>query len=134
MKVVFDTNVFVSSFFGGNPRRIIDRWKEGRLTLCLSPQVVEEYFEVLKRLGLGGEKELEELAALFARGFNSLYTTETPSLGIVGTDPDDVKFLECAVAHGVRMVISGDRGLLKVKRYMNIEILSPAEFVSAHPD
>ena len=85
-------------------------------------------------MGLGRGKELEELAALFARGFNSLYTTETLSLGIVGTDPDDVKFLECAVVHGARMVISGDRGLLKVKRYMNIEILSPAEFVSAHPD
>jgi len=134
VKVVVDTNVFVSSFFGGNPRRIIDRWKEGRVTLCLSPPVVEEYFEVLKRLGLDGEKELEELAALFARGFNSLYTTETSSLPLVGTDPDDVKFLECAVAHEARIVISGDRGLLKVKRYMNIEILSPAEFLSAHPE
>jgi len=31
MKMVIDTNVFVSSFFGGHPRRIIDLWREGRL-------------------------------------------------------------------------------------------------------
>ena len=27
IKVVIDTNVFVSSFFGGNPRKVIDLWK-----------------------------------------------------------------------------------------------------------
>ncbi|MEW6201083.1 MAG: putative toxin-antitoxin system toxin component, PIN family, partial [bacterium] len=42
MKVVIDTNVFVSSFFGGNPRRIIDLWSKGKITLCLSKDILDE--------------------------------------------------------------------------------------------
>ena len=52
MRVVLDTNVFVSSFFGGNPRAVIDLWKTGSLTLCLSQDILDEYIEVLRRLGL----------------------------------------------------------------------------------
>ena len=58
MRIVLDTNVFISSFFGGNPRSIIDLWKDGRLTLCLSQDIIDEYIEVLGRLGLNVESEL----------------------------------------------------------------------------
>ena len=68
MKVVIDTNVFVSSFFGGHPRRVIDLWKSGDIVLCLSAEIVEEYTDVLGRLGLGVEGEIKELLDLFARG------------------------------------------------------------------
>ena len=53
MKVVVDTNVFVSSFFGGVPKQVIDLWKAGELTLCLSNPIVQEYAAVLERLGIG---------------------------------------------------------------------------------
>ena len=43
MRVVVDTNVFVSSFFGGIHRKIADLWKKGRIILCLSKPIVEEY-------------------------------------------------------------------------------------------
>jgi predicted nucleic acid-binding protein len=55
MNVVVDTNIFVSSFFGGHPRKIIDRWKEGRITLCLTREIINEYTSVLVRLGLTDE-------------------------------------------------------------------------------
>ena len=59
MRIVLDTNVFISSFFGGNPRTIIDLWKDGRLTLCLSQDIFDEYIEVLRRPGLDNTPELE---------------------------------------------------------------------------
>ena len=43
IKVVIDTNVFISSFFGGNPKKIIDLWKKGEIKLCLSREIVNEY-------------------------------------------------------------------------------------------
>ena len=49
IKVVIDTNVFVSSFFGGNPRKVIDLWKSGQIVLCLSKDIVGEYIDVLQR-------------------------------------------------------------------------------------
>ncbi|MFN3740796.1 MAG: putative toxin-antitoxin system toxin component, PIN family [Thermodesulfovibrionales bacterium] len=61
MRVVIDTNVFVSSFFGGKPKKVIDLWKDGKISLCLSKGILDEYIEVLIRLGMKEEKELEAL-------------------------------------------------------------------------
>ncbi len=49
MRAIIDTNVFVSSFFGGIPLKVIEYWFSGRLTLCVSKPILKEYFEVLSR-------------------------------------------------------------------------------------
>src|SRR3972149_4575839 len=98
MKVVIDTNIFVSSFFGGNPRRIVDLWRDGKITLCLSKNILDEYIGVLQRIGLKDENEIEELLSLFAKGVNIIFTTRTPKIKVVKDDPDDEKFIVCAVA------------------------------------
>ena len=128
MRAVVDTNVFVSSFFGGKPRKIIDLWRDGKLLLCLSKEIIDEYFEVLKRLGLEDEEELAELLALFSRGFNIAFTAKTPKIEVVN-DPDDNKFVECSVALKADVIITGDKALEAVGEYMGIEILTPAEFL-----
>jgi putative PIN family toxin of toxin-antitoxin system len=93
MKVVIDTNIFVSSFFGGNPRKIIDLWRTERITLCLSHSILDEYIDVLNRVGMRDESELDELLSLFSKGFNLLFTSKTPKIQIVKNDPDDDKFI-----------------------------------------
>jgi predicted nucleic acid-binding protein len=115
IRVVIDTNIFVSSFFGGNPRKIVDLWKSGQLTLCLSKPIVHEYVEVLKRLGL------------------HLFSAKTPELNVVEEDPDDNKFIECAVALKCTFVISGDKHLTEIRDYMGIEIVTPKEFLDSFP-
>ncbi|MGD8264655.1 MAG: putative toxin-antitoxin system toxin component, PIN family [Desulfobacterales bacterium] len=127
-RVVVDTNVFISSFVGGNPRKIIDLWKSGEVTLCLSKPIVDEYIEVLSRLELRNEKELEELLGLFAHGFHIVFTGKTPELHVVEKDPDDNMFIECAVALKAEFVITGDKALKAIQEYMNIKIVSPKEF------
>ena len=133
MKAVIDTNIFVSSFFGGNPRKIIDRWKTGDLTLCLSAPILEEYAAVLRRLGLEGEDELRELLDLFAKSPNVLFTAETPRLSVVLSDPADDKFIECAVALKADIVVTGDAALLKIDDFAGIRIISPADFLKEYP-
>jgi hypothetical protein len=129
IRVVVDTNVFISSFFGGNPRKIIDHWKSEKITLCLSRHFIDEYIEVLRRLELQNEKEIDELLGLFSHGFNVLFTAKTPELHIVEKDPDDNMFIECAVALKAKFVISGDKALKEIKDYMNIKIVSPRDFL-----
>ena len=124
-----DTNVFVSSFFGGNPRKIIDQWKNSQVVLCLSKPIIDEYIEVLQRLGLHNEQELNELLRLFARGFHVLFSVKTPELQLVHEDPDDNKFIECAVALKAEFIISGDRHLTVIQDYMGIKIVTPKEFL-----
>ena len=129
-RAVVDTNVFISSFFGGNPRKVIDLWKSGEVTLCLSKPMVDEYIEVLRRLELQNEKELEELLGLFAHGFHVVFTAKTPELHVVEKDPDDNMFIECAVALKAEFVITGDKALNAIQEYMNIKIVTPKEFLS----
>lgn len=129
MRAVIDTNVFVSSFYGGKPREIIELWKTGEITLCLSQDILDEYVEVLQRLGLENEDELEELLSLFSKGFNLLFTTKTPRLKVVRRDPSDDKFIECAVALQANVIITGDRALEMIKEYRGIKILTPQQFL-----
>jgi putative PIN family toxin of toxin-antitoxin system len=128
MRIVLDTNVFISSFFGGNPRSIIDMWKDGRLTLCLSKKIIDEYVEVLARLGLSDSPELVELLKLFATGFHIVFTTRTPEIHVV-TDPDDDKFIACALALKAGYVVTGDKALVDVQQYQGIKIVTPREFL-----
>jgi len=130
MRVVIETNVFISSFFGGKPREIINLWKEGKIIICLTPPVIEDYVQVLKRLGLDGEPELKELIDFLAKGYNICFRTKTPSLQVVDQDPADNKFIEAAVGLIAKVIISGDKHLLALKEYFGIKILSPAEFLS----
>jgi len=131
MKVVIDTNIFVSSFFGGNPRRIIDLWKTEKITLCLSNEILDEYIEVLQRIGLQDEDELGELLSLFKKGFNMLFTTKTPKVKVVRDDPDDDKFIECAMALKAEVIVTGDKAIEAVGEYMGIKILTPQRFLKS---
>ncbi|RCK78438.1 MAG: hypothetical protein OZSIB_1358 [Candidatus Ozemobacter sibiricus] len=44
-------------------------------------------------------------------------------------DPDDDKFLECAIALNADFIVSGDRHLLELGDYMGIKILNPRDFL-----
>jgi hypothetical protein len=132
IKVVLDTNVFVSSFFGGNPRRIIDLWKSGELTLCLSKSIVDEYVAVLQRLGLQDAEELKDLLQLLAEGYQILFSAKTPQLHVVESDPEDYKFFECAVALQADWIVSGDKAVIAVGNYMAIQVVSPKDFLDRY--
>ena len=129
MKVVIDTNIFVSSFLGGRPRQVIDLWKRGEVVLCLSKDILDEYVDVLQRVGIGPKEGLEELLALFKKNINIIFTLKTPRLPIVEDDPSDDKFIECAVKFKADFIITGDKALRRVKQYLGIRILSPQEFL-----
>ena len=47
-------------------------------------------------------------------------------------DPDDDKFLACAAAARVPIVISGDKALRRASGYRDIAVLTPRQFVDAH--
>lgn len=132
IRVVIDTNIFVSSFFGGNPKKIIDLWKNEEIALCLSKDILDEYIDVLQRVGLKDENEIEELLSFLAKGFNILFTTNAPQIKAVKDDPDNDKFIECAVALKAGIIITGDKALITIGKYMGIKILTPQEFLKTY--
>lgn len=52
-----------------------------------------------------------------------------PTLHVVADDPDDDKFLDCAVAAQAEIIVSGDEHLLSLGSFQGIQILTPAAFV-----
>jgi predicted nucleic acid-binding protein len=91
----------------------------------------DEYAADFERLGLQNERELRELLSLLAHGFHVLFSARTPKVHVVEEDPDDDKFIECAVALKADFVISGDRALIAVQDYMGIRIVTPREFIDS---
>ena len=130
MKVVIDTNVLVSGFFfTGAPSRILKAWKAGQLEPVMTAEIFDEYREVLIRLS--GEYPSIEVGALI-----DLIAVEIPIVKPrklrrkVCDDVDDDKFFACALAAGIKVIISGDKHLLRESGTFDVVVLKPAEFVA----
>ena len=127
MKVVIDTNVFVSSVFGGIPQQVVQLWFDGRLTLCLSEPIVTEYQRVLREIGAVSEAEERALIEAFTSEEGVLYTANPPAIEGVSSNPEDDKFPESALELEAECVASGDSDLLEMGSYMGIPIFTPRE-------
>ena len=132
MKLVLDTNVFVSGvFFTGPPLRILEAWREGRIELLASPEILREYSEVGDRLRR--QHPEIDLAPALAMVVLKATIVEAPALREpVCADPDDDMFLACAVAGRCRMIVSGDKHLLDASGYRGVQVLRPKAFVDLH--
>lgn len=132
MKAILDTNVFISGlFFTGPPFRILQAWRDGRVDLVLSPDILKEYQEVAERLGdQYPGVDISQILALVATNGTLVYAPELPES--VCQDPDDDKFISCALAARSKLIVSGDRHLLAVSGHKGIQILRPRDFVEEH--
>ena len=129
MKVIIDTNVFISGvFWSGSPSKILQLWKNGKIQLVLSNEILEEYQRVVNEIS---EKfsniDIAEIMALLVE--KSIICNSKPFEKQICTDPNDDMFLECAVSNQIKYIISGDKNLLKTSGYNNITVLKPNEFL-----
>ena len=132
MKIVLDTNVFISAvFFGGPPYRILDAWRSGRVSLVLSAEIIEEYRRVGEELGERFEGvDVSPFLQLVVR--HAEFVQAEKFTDAVCRDSDDDKFLECAAAAAAEAIVSGDKDLLTLSAFRSIPILSPRQFIDAH--
>jgi putative PIN family toxin of toxin-antitoxin system len=130
---VFDSNVWVSDagFPGSVPHRAIDLARAGLVRSVTSPPIVEQV-----RRAVAGPKfpwlaaivdEIEaEMKAL------SRLVQPTVTLAVITAKESDNRVLECAVAGGATVIVTGDRThLLPLGSYAGIPIVAPADFLRA---
>ena len=132
LKVVMDTNVFVSGvFFSGPPYQILNAWQSGMFELVVSQEILDEY----RRVGeiLAEERPNIDLNPIlnFVIEHAKMYKPAKLKEPIC-EDPDDDKFFACALASGSKIIVSGDKHLLKVSGYEGVEVLKPREFVDRY--
>jgi len=132
LKIVMDTNVFVSGvFFSGPPYQILKAWQSGEFELVVSQDILDEY----RRVGeiLAEERPNIDLNPILNFVIEHAKVYKPARLeGAVCEDPDDDKFFACALASGSKVIVSGDKHLLKVSGYEGIEVLKPREFVDRY--
>ena len=118
----------ISFVFGGVPGEILSKWINGKFELIVSHEILEEYREVSDILKQKYPKiEPEPILNLI-----TLKSTLTFSVLLkeqVCEDPDDDKFIACALASNAKIIVSGDKHLLNVNGYRKLKILKPKEFL-----
>lgn len=134
MRVVIDTNIVVSRYLtpAGLAAHILSLWRADRFELLISEPILAEIHEVLLRPGIRARHRLDggqvRRVVDDLRRFGVLVD---PDESIEASpDPDDDKFLECAVAGGADVVVSPDPHLLDLRSFRGIRILSPAAFLA----
>ena len=132
MKIVLDTNVFISGiFFSGPPSQILQAWKNKKLRIILSQDILDEYHRVAESLSSKYPTinifQLIELVTVHGQFVDKEKLDIT-----ICEDPDDNKFIECAIASDTKIIVSGDKHLLKITGYRGITVFKPRDFVNRY--
>ncbi|MFC1573120.1 putative toxin-antitoxin system toxin component, PIN family [Candidatus Eisenbacteria bacterium] len=128
MRVILDTDVFVSGvFFTGPPYRILQAWDEGRFQLVVSADILAEYHRVGKTLQ--NQFHGIDLDPILRGLLQRVLICQPRSLPEqVCDDPTDDMLLACALGGRCKIIISGDKHLLRVTGYRGIEVVRPRKF------
>lgn len=132
---VIDTNVVISAIlFGGTPGELVGLWKAGRITPYITKEIIAEYIRVLAypKFKLSEEEVNYIIHEEILPFFKVVKSKSGPDNSIITNDPDDDKFIQYAETGNATTLISGDRHLLALKSYKDIEILTPTQFLQKH--
>lgn len=132
MKVILDTNVFVSGvFFSGPPYQILKAWQEAKIELVISPDILDEYHRVGKILA--EEHPGVDLLPMLEFVIQTATIYSAPLLpDAVCDDPNDDMFFACALASGSKLIVSGDKHLLEATGYRGIAVVKPRDFIDKY--
>lgn len=134
MKIVIDNNIFISgTFWKGAPHQIIKLAEENKFEIAVAPEIIEELSGVLQRekfkwLFMESETDFDEVIEKVLE-LVEIYPLLT-KVDIIKDDPSDNIFLACALSAQASFIISGDRHLLNLKKFQNIPILTPQQFLN----
>lgn len=133
VKLVLDTNVFVSGiFWSGPPAKILNAWHEKKIKIVCSLEILDEYSrvsDILSRKYPG--VDVTPFINLMIRDAELFTPIKLKSP--VSRDIDDDKFIAVALAaKKCQLIVSGDNDLLSIAGYENLEIINPNEFVKKY--
>ncbi len=130
MRIVLDTNCLIQSI---SPRsRYYAVWEslvDGRNILCVSNEIIMEYLEILQRL-----TDHDTAETVIKTIINSKFVefiTPYYNFELITQDPDDNKFVDCAISANARFIVTNDRhyNVLKELDYPPIDIINLEDFM-----
>ena len=130
MKVVFDTNIFVSAlvFPGGRGEAALQRILEEKDELVLSKPIIDELLGILGRKFARDAEEIAHVAVFLSE--QGLIVKPRQRLHVVKDEPDN-RILECALAGRADAIVTGDRVLLALREYRGVRIISLRDYLDS---
>jgi putative PIN family toxin of toxin-antitoxin system len=128
MRVVFDTNIFISALTlpGGKADDAVMRIIDGKDTLVISHDIIDEVLTVLARKFSRDAEALSRVAVNLA-GMGEI-ARPVHKLKVLN-DESDNRILECAMAGNADAIVTGDKSMLMLKEYRHIRVISLGEFL-----
>ncbi len=124
LRIVFDSNVYVSALlFKGIPGKVLNMAMKNEIILIISDEITAETVRILKEKFKWPDHNIDK----FTRRLSTISENIRPriKLSIVKEKESDNRILECAVFGDAHLIVTGDRHLLRLKKYKNIPIVRP---------
>jgi len=126
MKVVIDTNILIDAMADNFSYtwKIVDLVLTGKIEAVASEKILKENLLIIER-NITRESDREKLESFF----NAVTVIPVyKRVMAVMDDPEDNKFVECALESGADYIISSDKHLLFLEQYKDVKILAPKDF------
>jgi putative PIN family toxin of toxin-antitoxin system len=128
-RVVFDTNIWISGLlWRGKPYQCLLLARARIVQHVYCQEMMAELSQKLRQVFGFSENHIR--AVLYDLRRISERVEITGELHVVPDDPDDDKFVECALVAGAPLIVSGDHHLLELGECEGVHVLSAAEFVA----
>jgi len=116
MKIVLDTNCLVNVIMPGSyNNEVWQAFRASKYVLCVTNEILFEYHEILAKRynNLIANTILKELIETpNVERVNPVYR-----FNLITSDPDDNKFVDCAVTAGATYIVSNDRHFQELDNY-----------------
>ncbi len=131
MRAVLDTNLLVSYLLtqGDTMSRIVDHWEQWHFVAIVSPAMLAELKEVVRRPRLRSHMSLDPQVLIDVIEQDAEVVPGELTLTGVCRDPKDDIFIACAVEGHADVLVSGDADLLAVGSHQGVQMMTPAAFL-----
>jgi len=130
MRIVIDSNIFISSFFwGGHPREIFERVINGLDELFTTDEIINEITSVMNSGKFAvSSNEIKAYVKIIEKYSKKVVSKNAPKP--ISRDKNDDKILQCALDGNVDYIITGDKDLLVLEEYETIKIITPKSYLT----
>ncbi len=130
MKVVFDTNIFISALIipGSQAEKAISKIIQGDDILLISKEIIVEVLSVLSSKFSRDREELSHVAIVLSE--LGEFISPVKQVKILRDEPDN-RILECALSGYAEVIVTGDKDMLKLATYKKVRIITLKEYLES---
>jgi putative PIN family toxin of toxin-antitoxin system len=123
MRVVFDTNIFVSAFIipGSLAEKAFLKVIEREDILLLSKEMLDELLSILSTKFSRDREEISRVAVIISEMVE--WVKPNIRISVLKDEPDN-RILECAASGEADIIVTGDKEMLRLKVYGKTRVIS----------